>query len=392
MNVVESPSDLLKILISGGSVNNTPRYGRVSAKEVVSEDKDFFARVRLSKPVVQGVAGAQGQSGLIFSGSEGDNVENVRVSWVVNTAGVGEVVFRSTLNGEVKEHKVNVNANQAELALKRVGDEYIAYYRKGGFDDDNPFVRIGNPISSPNKVAGKVRLFAQNLPNNYATVMARFDVASVNSNMGNRVFVDVFGTSGQLDTNKWGVVKKGVDAAGNNEGVLRVKLNPSADANSKNSLLAMAKAKVPKDQKGVAVAELWRPAPTGTGAAISGILFASEGSVNDEKAAIYWKVENDKDTLVFMVRDGSGKLVEVNSVNVPKHNMLQLRLMHDKGAYTATYQYGQGVEDDAAFKKLGVANGARLGEEGRFGILVTHSGVSSAPAVSARLDSFRINY
>jgi hypothetical protein len=400
VTVNETTGDNLRINIPSGANAGKVRNAFVTYREAVSDSKDFAFNARVYKPMVDG--NGVGRAGLRFAGGEGDESEGLQLYWEVG-ANSSELVFVVNAGGSnVKTQRVSVNGSQIQLLLSRSGAEYVASYRINNFDDDNPFEQLGESVVSSSQTGGKLRLFATNVGNqsNYPKVIARFDSASGWTNRTVSVQSDNFSPNGALDASMWSVAKKGQVDVDNKNGNLVMHLaavttRPENQNLTASSARVVSSAEISKDKKGVALVEMIKPNVAGGGTGIVGLSFNSESDKNDESASIRWVVAGDSSKLVFAVRNANGKVVERESVNLGKNrNRVTLRLMHGDGRYTAQYRLGPGLDDDTGFKTLGSEANPRLGAKGAFSLFTTHTVVGNikAPEVTAKFDSFRVNY
>lgn len=400
VNVGETQSDNLRIVIPGGAVAGKARTAILNYKELVSDGRDFSMNTRLYKPVVEG--SGVGRVGIRFGGGEGADSEGVALYWEVSGSS-SEIVFDVNAAGRnVRTQRIVANGRQMQLMIKRIGNEYSAYYRTDNFDDDNPFITLGESVVSEGQTGGRIRIFASNSGSNgaYPKVVSRVDSVGVTSNSSNQVVSDGFSQNGEVDGSKWSINKRGKVDVKNTNGNLVMRLD-AANRSSENpelqpSVLRMvSNADIMKDKRGMAVVEMIKPNVVGGGTGIMGLSFNSESDKNDESVSIRWVVSGENSKLVFVAKDGKGKLEERESVNLGSNrNRVTVKLVHGDGKYTAMYRVGPGLDDDSGFKAIGTVNNPRMGARGAFSIFTTHVvvGNQKAPEVTGKFDSFRVSY
>lgn len=400
VSVIETATDNLKVAIPAGAVAGKPRTAILTYKESVGDGRDFSMNTKIYKPVVEG--NGVGRAGVRFGGGDGSDSEGVSLYWELS-GNTSEIVFAVNAGGEnVRTQRVSVSGKQAQLVVKRIGAEYAAYYRMDNFDDDNPLVGVGDAVNSPGQVSGRIRVFASNAgsASQYPRVMARFDTVTVSSNSSNQVVVDSFMENGEVDASKWAVAKKGMSDVKKQNGNLVMHLDTltksSDNPQLQPSMVRMvSSADIAKDKRGMAVVEMIKPNVVGGGTGIMGLSFNSESDKNDESVSIRWVVAGDSSKLVFVARDGQGKVAERETVALgANRNRITVKLVHGDGKYTAMYRVGPGLDDDTGFKTIGTVANPRMGARGAFGIFTTHTvvGNQKAPEVTGKFDSFRVSY
>lgn len=393
VTVAENKNDLLRMDLPAG---DKARAAFVAYKKAIPHDSDFKASVVLSKPIVTGEG--VGRSGIRFTASESEEPDGAVLQWVVSGTR-SELVFSVAANGKSREVKrVAVTGNKAHLVIRRIEDEYQAFYRMNNFDDDNQLIEIGEGVEASN-LGGKIRVFTNSSPEKGKApkVVGRFDVASIQADLANKVTAASFRLPGTLkDSDNFNVVTTGKAAEPEKRnGNLIMRLPAAADAKERSSVRVVAKNTIPNDRRGASTVELFKPQVNGEGQGNVGLTYVSDGEKNDESASVRWVVSGDTSRLIFVVADGSGKTAERQVVQVPpKVVRMTVKLVHADDKYIAWYRFGAGGDDDQAYKKLGEESAPKLGAKGRFVLFTAQQPAKNGkyPGVTGRFDSFRVTY
>ena len=392
VSVTETTADNLRFDIPAGAINNKPRSGNMTFKELLKDNGDFRAMAVVYRPIVTGEG--TGTTGIRFSSKGADDDEAAVVRWQVNGTNSKAVFVVLGADGtRMESDQSNVTGNVAILRLERINKKYRAFYKLGkDFTADTDWIRLGSESNATLGNEGTVSVFTHNagVSGKFPKVVGRMDQfilgweGAPKTSIG---FSDAF-ANGTLGKN-WKVYKTdGAQVYENaNDNLIMSLTSGALNGKARHAQIVRTSPVVPEDKNFAFNTILFKPTVVGEGSGLAAMGFVSTGSVDDEAAQIRWVVSGTTvSKLVFLVRAPDGSLAEQTGVNLDtKVKQLTLRLVRNGNKYAAFYRIG---DSDADFVKIGADTSSNFGAAGHVMLMVNNMGAGSKfPRVVGRFDS-----